>query len=120
MTLSCRNRLSALLVAAGLMCAISSGAFAQAEYSEGKLKAFVAATVAAETMARKWMQVIDGTTSESLLDTYRAQANADMIGAIRGVEGITYEEYVEMVKAVRADPALAERVQKIYMARIPQ
>ncbi len=112
--------LRALLVAVGLNCAIASGVFAQAEYSDDKLSAFVAATVAAESMARRWMQVIDGTTSESLADTYRAQANADMIGAIRGTEGITYDEYVEMVKAVRADTALAQRVQKIYMARIPQ
>jgi len=112
--------LRALLVAVGLNCAMATGAFAQAEYSEEKLTAFVAATVAAESMARRWMQVVESTTSESLADTYRAQANADMIGAIRGTEGITYDEYVEMVKAVRDDPGLAERVQEIYMARIPQ
>jgi len=112
--------LRALLVAIGLNCAIVTGALAQAEYSEDKLSAFVAATVAAESMARRWMQVIDSAGSESLADTYRAQANADMIGAIRNTEGITYDEYVEMVKAVRADPNLAERVQEIYMARIPQ
>lgn len=120
MTLPRRGYVRAILVAIGLQCAVVTGAFAQADYSEEKLKAFVAATVAAETMARKWMQVINGTTSESLADTYRAQANADMIGAIRNTEGITYEEYVDMVKEVRADPALAQRVQDIYMARIPQ
>lgn len=120
MTLLRGGCVRALLVAAGLSLALVAGASAQTEYSEEKLTAFVAATVAAEAMARKWMQVINGTTSESLADTYRAQANADMIGAIRGVEGITYEEYVEMVEAVRADPELAQRVQDIYMARIPQ
>ncbi len=112
--------LRALVFAIALNVTATCVAFAEQEYSEEKLTAFVAATVAAESMARKWMQVINGTTSESLADTYRAQANADMIGAIRGTEGITYEEYLELVKAVRADPALAERVQEIYMARIPQ
>ena len=115
-----RGALRGILVGAALSIAIASGGKAQDAYSEEKLTAFVAATVAAETMARRWMQVIDSASSESLADTYRAQANADMIGAIRGVEGITYEEYVDMVKAVRADPGLAERVQEIYMARIPQ
>ncbi len=109
-----------VILAACLWGAVSASVQAQDGYSEEKLTAFVAATVAAESMARRWMQVIDSASSESLADTYRAQANADMIGAIRGVEGITYEEYVEMVKAVRADPSLAERVQEIYMARIPQ
>ena len=112
--------LRALVVALGMNFALVTGALAQTEYSEEKLTAFVAATVAAEAMARRWMPVINGTTSESLADTYRAQANADMIGAIRGIEGISYEEYVEMVKAVRADQALEKRVQEIYMSRIPQ
>lgn len=107
-------------MAACLSVTVAGGGLAQDSYSEEKLKAFVAATVAAESMARRWMQVINSASSESLADTYRAQANADMIGAIRSVEGITYEEYVEMVKAVREDPGLAERVQEIYMARIPQ
>ena len=86
MTLPRRGYVRAIIVAIGLHCAVVTGVFAQADYSEEKLVAFVAATVAAEAMARKWMQVINGTTSESLADTYRAQANAD--GAETNASGV--------------------------------
>jgi peptidylprolyl isomerase len=111
--------LRALLVAVGLNCAVIAGALAQTEYSEEKLTAFVAATVAMQAMARRWVPVIEGASSRSIADTYRAQANADMIGAIRNTEGITYDEYNEIVEAVRADTTLEKQVQDIYMARIP-
>lgn len=96
------------------------GVSAEPDYDETKLQAFVSAMIAADSAGRRWRMVILSAESESLADSYRAQAAADMTTAIQNTEGITLDEYRTIAEAVRSDGELATRLADMYMARVPQ
>lgn len=112
--------LSALAIVLLALSVGGSRVAAEPDYDETKLQAFVKATIAADSMARRWRMVILSAETESLADSYRAQANADMTTAIQKTEGITFQEYLTIAEAVRGDEHLAKRIADMYMARVPQ
>jgi hypothetical protein len=112
--------LRAIATALAIMLATPIGAHAEADYTEEKLQAFVSGAIAAQAMAGRWMRVIEETESEDLVKIYRVQANEDMRAAVDGVEGLTYQEYVEIIEVLRENPELAARVETMYNDRVPQ
>lgn len=84
---------------------------AQSEYDQGKLDSFVTAAMAVNDLIDKWTPQIQGAESEQQANEMRTQANTEMVEAIEQTDGITVDEYQEILETARADPEFSTRIQ---------
>lgn len=101
-------------LAAALSLSMIAPVTAQATYSDVKLKAFVTAAMAVDALINEWGPRIRDAESQESADRLRTQANAELVSAVESTGGISLDEYKAINEAARADPGLAERIEKIY------
>jgi hypothetical protein len=110
-----------LLSIAVLVCALAASGSAwtqtQAEFTDQQLESFVVAALAVDELIRAWNPRIQGAENAEQAAQLREEANAELVEAITRTEGITLEEYQEIGRTARDDPALAARINDIYEAR---
>ena len=112
---------AALLLAVSLAVAAlqAPAAQAQAAYSQAKLEAFVKAALHVEAILARWTPQIkeaDGAQKDAI----KKQVNAELHAAISQAEGITPDEYGQIVQATRSDQELSQRVSQIYREMKPK
>ena len=113
--------LAALLLAVSLAVAALQplGAQAQGAYSQAKLESFVKAALHVEAILTRWSPQIkqaQGAQKEAI----KKQVNAELQAAINQADGISLEEYGQIVQATRTDKELSTRVSEIYRDMKPQ
>lgn len=110
-----------LLPIAALACALAASgpalAQTQAEFSDQQLESFVVAALAVDELIREWNPRIEGAENAEEAAQLREAANAELMEAITRTDGITLEQYQEIGRTARDDPALAARINDIYDAR---
>lgn len=129
MPITLRN-LTAAAAAAALLAAPSAVSMAKAQstqqqstqqsapqkFSDEELKAFAAASLEVESLNEKWQPQIAGASGQEEQKQVRNQAMQEMAQAVRD-EGLTVEEYNQIVGAMQADPNTARSVQE-YRAEL--
>ncbi len=90
---------------------------AQSTFSQTKLDAFVTAAKAVNEVVRKWTPRIRSAGKEAEGAKLRAEADAELIAAIEGTDGMTVAEYREIGDAARKDQTLMSQLQQILATR---
>ena len=103
-----------LVVLGVLLWMAAPATAAESEYSDDKLRAFVAAAVMIGDMSSEWREKIEAAPSEEEANQLREQAGQELAAAIDAADDITLEEYNDISVAARADPELATRIREIY------
>lgn len=112
--------LCSLGLALALIAAAIVPAQAQADYGQAKLDSFVTAAVAVNDLIDKWTPRIQGAESEQQANQLRTQANEEMVAAIEETDGITVDEYQEILDTARNDQEFSARIQEMFQARAEQ
>jgi len=81
-----------------------------AEYSGEKLDAFTVALLQVVDLREKYTPVLQSAESEDEQKSILEKANAEIIGAIEGTDGITVREYQEIAEAAAQDQDLSTRI----------
>ena len=92
-------------------------AFAESTFAQTKLDAFVTAAMAMNEVVRKWRPRIRNAGESAEGAKLRAEADAELLAAIEGIDGMTVAEYKEIGDAARKDQALMSQLQQILTAR---
>ena len=106
----------ALLLAACLMLALGAPLRAEDQYTDAKLKSFVVAAVEVNRLIVFWSPKIEGAETEDERAELAQTANAQLVQAVEGTEGITLDEYNAIAQAARADQDLSSRIRTIAQA----
>ncbi len=112
-------RLVGTLVAAAILAAATlTPALAQAQYTEVKLKAFVAAAVAVNRKIAEWGPKIETAPNEAEANRLAQQANGELKGAVVKTDGITLDEYNQIARSARTNETLAKRIQALHQKNL--
>lgn len=112
--ISILRRIGGVLGVLALVAGSAGGqAAAQAGYSDAKLDAFVTAALAVDDLVKTWAPRIDNADSQEKADQLRTQANTELIDAVEGTDGISLDEYRQIVRDAGQDADLSARIQKI-------
>ncbi len=112
--ISVLRRIGGILGVLALVAASITGpAAAQTAYSDAKLQAFVTAALAVDDLVKTWAPRIDSAGSQEKADQLRTQANTELIGAVEQTDGISLDEYRQIVRDAGQDADLSARIQKI-------
>lgn len=115
------KRLGAALLAITIAAAAAPlPAGAQASYDDATLEAFVTAALAVEELIVAWTPRVQGAENEAQAEEIKAQAKAEIDGAIEGTDGMSIDSYMSIAQALEGDEALRDRVQEIYLRQSSQ
>ncbi len=92
-------------------------AFAESTFAQTKLDAFVTAAMAMNEVVRKWRPRIRNAGEGAEGAKLRAEADAELLAAIEGTDGMTVAEYREIGAAARKNQALMSQLQQILATR---
>ena len=112
--ISILRRIGGVLGMLALVAGVTGGQVAaQAAYSDAKLDAFVTAALAVDDLVKTWAPRIDNADSQEKADQLRTQANTELIDAVESTDGISLDEYRQIVRDAGQDADLSARIQKI-------
>ncbi len=114
MKLTVKPLLGALMLALALSLSVGAPAGAQTEYQKPKLEAFVKAAIEVENVIKRWGPQIKAAKSEQQAKDLESQARTELIAAVESTDGITMDEYNQIVTESRNDRVLQARLGKIY------
>lgn len=104
---------AALPAAAGSQSA-AQGQQAQAEqYTDAKLESFTVAAFEVRQLIQSWQPKIQNAENKDEAKKLQKQANSELLTVIEDTEGITVAEYKKIIRDVRADQELYDRVRGI-------
>ena len=83
---------------------------AGATYDEGKLQSFVVAFLQVDEINRTYAPQLQQADGEEAQGAVREEASQEMMQAVDSVDGITVEEYGQIIQQAQTDPALAEQI----------
>ena len=86
-------------------------------FAAAKLESFIEAAVAVNAVVERWTPRIRSADSEQQGTALIEQARAEMASVVEATDGITLEEYHEISAAARQNPALLDRIKKMFGAR---
>ena len=86
------------------------------EFSDQQLESFVVAALAVDKLIREWNPRIQPAEDMVQAAQLREQANGDLVEVIARTDGITVEQYQQILQAAKADPDLKARIDAIYQA----
>ncbi len=104
-----------ILVLGVALCGITTApASAESNFARTKLEAFVTAVMAVDELVQKWTPRIRSAGKGEEGAKLRAEADAELLAAIKGTDGITVAEYKEIGAAARKDQALMSQLMQIF------
>ena len=86
---------------------------ADAEIGDKKLEAFIDAALAVDHVMDKWQPKIIQAKGSDEAENLQVKANAEIRETIDRADGISFDEYQKIRKAIVADPAMLDRVTHI-------
>lgn len=87
------------------------------EYDDATLERFVTAAIAVSSVREDYSAQLQGATSEEDAQALVEDANAAMLAAVDGVDGMDVETYVAIGEAAQQDTQLAARISDIVEDR---
>ena len=88
----------------------------KSEFSDQQLESFVVAALAVDKLIREWNPRIQAAEDMAQAAQLREQANGDLVEVIARTDGITVEQYQQILQAAKADSDLKARIDAIYQA----
>lgn len=86
---------------------------ADVEIDDHKLEAFIAAALAVDHVMDRWQPRIVQAKNSDDAETLHSRANAEIKKTIERTEGISFDEYQRIRKAITSDPDMLDRVTNI-------
>lgn len=111
-TLVPRLVIGAALASAILGLSVQLGS-ADAEVGDRKLEAFIDAALAVDHVMDKWQPKIIQSRGSEEAETLHVKANAEIRETIERADGISFDEYQKIRKAIATDPDMLDRVTHI-------
>jgi len=119
-----RNCSKHLAVAAGLLAGVAFAPLALAQettqpsepaieapaVTEEKLQSFAVAFVEVEKIKQQYTQRLQEAASETEQQQIQNEAGERMLQAVEATDGISLDEYNQIIQSAQADPNLAQRV----------
>jgi GTP1/Obg family GTP-binding protein len=93
------------------------GAQQKPEFSDQQLESFVVAALAVDKLIREWNPRIQAAEDKAQAAQLREQANGELLEVIARTDGITVEQYQQIIHAAKADPDLKARIDAISRAK---
>lgn len=112
-TLTTTTTAIALALAAAPITALTTqpaAAQATGDYSSQELDAFTAALVEVSVVREKYNPLLQSAETEDQQAAIIEEANAEMMQAIEGTDGMTMDSYLEIAQAASEDESLNERI----------
>lgn len=95
------------------------GTQAQA-FDDSKLQSFAVAFLAVDKIRREYAPKVKQATSKDEQKQIQTEAGQKMVGAVQDAEGISVDEYNEIIQSAQADPDLAQRLNDIIQKKAAQ
>ncbi len=111
-TLVQRLVFGASLTALALGLSVQLGS-ADIKVEDHKLEAFINAALAVDHVMDKWHPKIVRANGSKEADTLHVKANAEIRETIDGADGISFDEYQKIRRAIVSDPDMLSRVTRI-------
>jgi hypothetical protein len=113
-----RSKRLGLSIVLAAMLAAGGGAqlAAQEAYSDAKLESFVVAALAVNALIEHWGPQVEAAESDQQAEALARQAGEEMRTAVENTDGITVEDYQQIVDAAQSDPDLKGRIDGILLA----
>lgn len=83
---------------------------APAQFEEEKLRSFAVAFLQVDQINREYLPQLQQAASEEEQQQIRQEASEKMLGAVEDAEGITIDEYNQIIEFAQADPDLAKEL----------
>ena len=104
-----------ILVLGVALCGITTApVFAESNFAQTKLEAFVTAAMAVTELVQKWKPRIRSAGKGEESAKLRAEADAELIATIEGTDGMTVAEYKGIGETARKDQALMSQLRQIF------
>ena len=84
-----------------------------ADVSDEKLQSFAVAFAEVEKIKQEYSQRLQAAGSETEQQQIQTEAGQKMLQAVESTEGMSVDEYNQIIESAQADPSLAERLTKI-------
>ena len=81
--------------------------------SDEKLQSFAVAFAEVEKIKQEYSQRLQAAGSETEQQQLQTEAGQKMLQAVENTEGMSVDEYNQIIESAQADPSLAERLTKI-------
>ncbi|WP_157018632.1 DUF4168 domain-containing protein [Mesorhizobium xinjiangense] len=81
-----------------------------AEFGDEKLQSFAVALVKVQSVQQEYAQKLQATGSEEEQATLQQEATGKMMEAVETTDGISVDEYNQVITAAQTDPELAQRI----------
>ena len=107
-----------LVLGVALAGIATAPASAASNFAQTKLEAFVTAAMTMNELVQKWTPRIRSARNGEEGAKLSAEANAEVLAAIEGTDGITFAEYSEIGAAARKDEALMSQLRQIFATRV--
>ncbi len=111
-TLVLRLTVGVLLILSVIGLSVQLGS-ADVEIEDQKLRAFIKAALAVDGVMDKWQPKITQAQGSEETETLHVQANAEIRATIERADGISFDEYQAIRKAIASDPDILDRVTHI-------
>ena len=80
------------------------------DVSDEKLKSFAVAFLEVSKISQEYKPEFDGAASEEDKQRVQQEAGQKMVEAVNATEGISIDEYNQIIQSAQADPELAQRI----------
>jgi predicted glycoside hydrolase/deacetylase ChbG (UPF0249 family) len=81
-----------------------------ASFSDDTLKSFADAFLEIASISQEYQPQLEGAGTPEEQQRVRTEAGGRMLEAVEGTEGISVEEYNQIMEAAQGDPELAQRI----------
>lgn len=81
-----------------------------ATIDDAKLQSFAVAFLQVNEIARQYQPQLESAATEEDRQKIQQEAGQKMVEAVEASEGITVDEYNQIIQAAQADPELAQRI----------
>jgi hypothetical protein len=99
--------------AVGIAAVLATGAWAEEQYSDAQLQAFLTAAIKVDRVIQDWAPKIRAAQSPEEQKQLVQSVRTEVIQAIQSTNGMTLEEYTAITERVTNDPQLAQRLERI-------
>lgn len=115
------KRLTGSFILAAVFNLFAAGvASAGTELSAAELDAYVNASIAVAGVVSEWRPKINAAKSEEEGQALKVEANAALAAAIENTQGITVDEYKQLMDASRSDPSLKRKLDNAIKEKLGQ
>lgn len=108
------------LCATAIATVVATSVWAQEQYSDAQLQAFLTAAIKVDRVIQDWAPKIRAAQSPEEQEQLVQSVRAEVVQAIQSTNGMTLDEYTAITEQATDDPQLAQRLERILRGQPPK